>query len=420
MKRLFATLGLAAIFAGGAAGYAALMPCAAPVQKARALGLPVGAPECAPPAAAAEPNPALTLAPAVTVAPAQKREFVDRLFVSGTLVPREEAEVAARIDGLSIVEVNAEDGDRVQAGQVLARLDRSQLDALIAQNDAAIKRADAAIGQAKSNIAQAQAQLGWAKSDYDRALKLASGVMSAAAIEQRQTAMRTAEAQLAAANDALSVAEADRKAKDAERQELFVRVSRTEVRAPVAGIVSRRSAKLGATASIAGEPLFRIIVDGQIDLDAEAPQQSLARFAVGMPAEIRLPGVAEPVTGRVRLIAEEVDKASRTGKVRIALGDAARAHVGAFASAQVEVARREALSAPAAALQRDGEAARLYVVHDGRIETRRVTLGIVEGDKVEIRGGLAEGESVVARAAAFLRPGDMVRAMPEATLAAGG
>ena len=81
--------------------------------------------------------------------------------------------------------------------------------------------------------------------------------------------MKTAQAQFAAANDALSVAEADRKSRDAERQELLVRISRTDVTAPVSGLVSRRSAKLGATASSAGEPLFRIIVDGAVDLEAE-------------------------------------------------------------------------------------------------------------------------------------------------------
>ena len=84
--------------------------------------------------------------------------------------------------------------------------------------------------------------------------------MSASTIEQREIALKTAQAQLAAANNALSVAEADRKSRDAERQELLVRISRTEVKAPVSGIVSRRSARLGATASSAGEPLFRIIV----------------------------------------------------------------------------------------------------------------------------------------------------------------
>ena len=70
-----------------------------------------------------------------------------------------------------------------------------------------------------------------------------------------------------------------------------MRIDRTEVKAPVAGIVSRRSAKLGASASTSGEPLFRIIEDGAIDLEADVPEQTLARLAVGMPAELKLPGV---------------------------------------------------------------------------------------------------------------------------------
>jgi len=420
MNRVLSALGVVVVLAGGAWGYAALQPCSTPAQKARALGLPAGAPDCAARAAAAAAEPSAPPPPAVTVAPAERREFVERLFVSGTLVPREEAEVATRIDGLTIVELDAEDGDWVKAGQVLARLDRNQLDALIAENDAAIKRADAAIEQSRSVIAQSEAQVKWTRDDFDRAQKLGGGVMSASTIEQRETALKTAEAQLAAANDALSVAEADRKARDAERQELLVRISRTEVRAPVAGLVSRRSAKLGATASSAGEPLFRITVDGAIDLEADAPEQSLARFAVGMPATLNLPGVADPVQGRVRLIPQEVDKASRTGKVRIALSDVSHAHVGAFASGEVELARRDGVAAPSAALRREGDAARLYVVRDGKVEERRVTPGIVEGDEVEITDGLAEGESVVARAAAFLRPGDRVRSMPETTTTAGG
>ena len=103
--------------------------------------------------------------------------------------------------------------------------------------------------------------------------------MAVSTIEQRETAMKTAQAQLAAANHALSVAEADRKSRDAERQELLVRIDRTDVKATVSGIVSRRSAKVGADASITGEPLFRIIEDGAIDLEADVPEQSLAGLA---------------------------------------------------------------------------------------------------------------------------------------------
>ncbi len=116
---------------------------------------------------------------------------------------------------------------------------------------------------------------------------------------------------------------------------------------------------------------------------------------------------------------QEVDKGSRTGKVRIALDDPSRAHVGAFASGQVELARRQGLGVPAAALEQDGDDARLDIVHDGKVEVRHVKAGIADGGWVEIQSGVKDGESVVARAAAFLRPGDRVRPTPETTAAEG-
>jgi HlyD family secretion protein len=409
----------AAATLGGVWAASAVAPCAMPPALMAKIA-PGKIASCPAPVAAAVDQPRAVEPPAVTVVPAVRREFIDRLFVSGTLVAREEAQVAARVDGLTIVEVDAEDGDRVKEGQVLARLDRTQLDALIAQNDAATKRADAAIDQAQSMIAQSEAQLQFASDDFDRARKLTGGVMSVSTIEQRETAMKTAQAQLGAARNALGLAEADRKSRDGERQELLVRIDRTEVKAPVAGIVSRRSAKLGADASSAGEPLFRIIEDGAIDLEADVPEQSLARLAGGMPAELKLPGVEAAVAGRVRLVNQEVDKASRTGKVRIALDDVSHAHIGAFASGQVELTRRDGVGAPATAFEREGDLAHLYVVRDGKVEERQVKPGIADGDSVEIESGVAAGENVVARAAAFLRPGDRVRPMPEAAASAGG
>ena len=403
---------------GGLWGLSAVAPCDLPRALMDRLA-PGKAGNCPAPARAAVDQPRVVEPPAVTVAPAARREFVDRLFVSGTLVAREEAQVASRIDGLTIVELDAEDGDRVKEGQVLARLDRAQLDALMAQNDAATRRADAAIDQAKSLIAQSQAQVQFATADFDRAHKLEAGIMAASTVQQREMAMKTAEAQLGAAQNALGVAEADRKSRDAERRELLVRIDRTEVKAPAGGIVSRRSARLGASASTSGEPLFRIIVDGAIDLEADVPEQTLAKLTVGMPAELKLPGVDKPVPGRVRLVNQEVDKASRTGKVRIALGDVSHAHVGAFASGQVELARRIGVGVPATALQRDGEEARLDIVRDGKVEVRQVKAGIADGAWVEIRAGLADGESVIERAAAFLRAGDRVRPSPVATAANG-
>jgi HlyD family secretion protein len=416
MRRILGALAVLVAIAGGGFGFSLLQPCAGLVQRAHALGLPIGAPDCAVRAAAAE-APAVPPPPAVSVSPAERREFVDRLFVSGTLVARDEAMVGAPLDGLRLIEILAEDGDQVKKGQVLARLDRSQLDALLAQNDAALQRAQAMIEQARSQIGQFEASLTQAAADLDRSQKLGPQIVAGSTLDARIAGRRVAQAQLEAARHALTVAEADQAARAAERQELQVRIDRTEIKAPVAGLVSRRSARLGAVVSGSGDPLFRIIVDGAIDLEADAPEQSLARFAIGMPAILRLPGVSDPVQGRVRLISAEVDKANRTGKVRIALSDVSHAHIGAFASGEVELVRRDGVGAPASALRRDGDQARVYVVRGGRVEERRVRPGIVEGDVVEIRDGVTEGESIVARAAAFLRPGDRVRPTPEATAA---
>jgi len=349
------------------------------------------------------------LPPAVTVSPARERTFVDRLFVSGSLVARDEALVGAQIDGLRVVELMAEDGDRVEKDQILARLDRSQLDALLAQNDAALVRADAAIAQARNQIDQSEAMREQAAADLARARGLAIGVITQQTLDQRIATARSSEAQVAGAHSALAVAEADKRSREAERRELMVRIGRTEVRAPVAGIVSRRTARLGALAMGSADPLFRIITEGAIDLEAEVPEDSLAKLAIGMPAAIELAGDCK-ASGYVRLIASEVDKTTRLGKVRIALGPESTAHIGAFASGTVEIAHRVALSVPAAAVIQSATGSTVAVVNDGRVEMSPVTVGLTNGNAIELRDGLVVGQQVVARAAAFLRTGDEVRA----------
>src|SRR5262245_12471083 len=348
------------------------------------------------------------LPPAVTVLAVRERTFVERLYVSGSLVARDEAMVGAQIDGLRIVELLAEDGDRVEKNQVLARLDRSQLDALLAQNDAALAKADAAIAQARNQIDQSEAMHAQASADLSRAKGLAIGVITQATLDQRIAAARSAQAQVASAESALAVAEAEKRAREAERRELLVRIGRTDVRAPVAGIVSRRTARLGALAMGSSDPLFRIISEGAIDLEAEVPQDSLAKLALGMPASIDLPG-DDHTRGKVRLISSEVDKTTRLGKVRIALAPDANARIGAFASGRVEIGRRVAIGVPAAAVIQSASGSSIAVVTDGKIEVSKVELGITNGDTIELRDGLASGQRVVARAAAFLRSGDAAR-----------
>lgn len=366
-----------------------------------------GAPE--PSAVAVAPPPATALPPAVTVVRTATREFLDQLYVSGSLVARDEALVGPQIDGLRITEVLAEDGDTVQKGQVLARLDRSQLDALVAASEATLARADASVAQARSQITQYEAANTQAAAELDRARQMQAGVMSQSSFDQRLAASRTGEAQLAAAKSGLAVAIADKASQQAQRRELEVRIARTEVRAPVEGIVSRRTARLGGLAMNGADPLFRIIAGGAIDLDAEAPDDVLARVRTGMRATITLQGVDDKVVGTVRLISAEVDKATRLGRVRIALPQGAPARIGSFAVATVEIARRQSIGIPASALtSRSGRKA-VEVVVEGRVVLREIETGLVDRKTVEVTGGLAAGETVVARAAAFLREGDAVR-----------
>jgi len=180
------------------------------------------------------------------------------------------------------------------------------------------------------------------------------------------------------------------------------------VKAPVAGVVSRRTAKLGALAMSAGDPLFRIISDGAIDLEAEVPEDSLARLGLGMAARIDVPGTDTGLDGVVRLISTEVDKATRLGKVRVALSTNS-ARIGSFASGTIVVARRAAVGVPAAAVTQTGGADTVEVVKDGKVSVRTVIAGVTNDGVIEMRHGLDAGEVVVARAAAFLRNGDDVR-----------
>ena len=115
------------------------------------------------------------------------------------------------------------------------------------------------------------------------------------------------------------------------------------------------------------------------------------------------------VSGKVRLVSPEVDRSTRLGRVRVFIGDNPALRVGAFARGLIETARGRGLSVPASAILYDADGASVQVVHDGKIATRRVKLGLASGGIAEVREGLAEGDLVVVKSGTFLRDGDLVR-----------
>jgi len=367
------------------------------------------------PAIAADAMPAAPKPPSVSVVKAETGTIAETILLTGTLVARDEILVNAEVEGLALVELLAEEGDKVQRGQVLARLSRDMLDAQLAQNTATISRAAAAIAQARNQIMEAEANAKQAEAAYVRAQTLKErGNASTETLEQREAVARVSRARVAASEDALRLAEADKVLAEAQRRELQVRLARTEIKAPASGIISRRTARIGSLVSVAGEPLFRIIGAGAIEVEADVPETSLARLRVGQPASVRPAGMTEPVPAKVRLVAPEVSRTSRLGRVRLAVdpgpvsGPVPGLAVGAFARGSVEVARSEGTLVPNSAVLYRPDGAVVQIVRDNTVETRPVVVGLKAEGKVEIRKGVVPGEEVVAVSGTFVRDGDRV------------
>jgi len=362
-------------------------------------------------ASAAETASKAVIAPTVTVLKLQPSELVESVLVTGTLVPREDILIHPEIEGLKITEILADEGDHVEAGQVLARLSRDSLNAQMEQWAATLDMSKAQIAQARSQIVQAEAALGQSGPALQRALDLLkTNAGTQANVEQRTADQQANEARLANAKDGLNVALADQANKQAQWNELKVRLARTDIRAPVAGVVSRRTARIGSVASAQNEPMFRLIAKGEIELEADVPELSLAKLSTGQSAQVVLSPEAS-VTGHVRLVSTEVDKSTRLGKVRIALPEDKRIRIGSFAKATIELSRKKALAVPVAALQYDGKIPYAQLVVDSHVVERKVVPGLMTQGMVEIKDGLAIGDSVIARAGAFLRDGDVITAV---------
>ncbi|MCW1839490.1 efflux RND transporter periplasmic adaptor subunit [Prosthecomicrobium hirschii] len=347
--------------------------------------------------------------PAIAVVPAETREVVETVMVAGSLLPREEVVVGVDIDGLRILDLGADVADRVTAGQVVARLADDTIRTQLAQNASNIARADAAIAQARSNIANAEAAEVEASAALERAKPLRErGIISQEVFEQRTSAARGAAARLEAARAALDVAHADRAVLVAAGREIELRLGKTEIKAPTAGIVLARSARIGAVAGGSGEPLFRIARDGKIELEADVPEGQISKLRLGQPVDVTPAGFNAPIRGEIRLLSPQIDTTTRLGRVRVALPADAAVRSGSFARGTIETARRSGVSVPRSAVMTERGHATVQAVKDGRIETRKVEVGLSGDGRVLILSGIEAGEQVVVKAGTFVRHGDQV------------
>jgi RND family efflux transporter MFP subunit len=343
---------------------------------------------------AAPPRPALTV---TTALPASARLPL-RLAANGNVAAWQEAIIGSESNGLRLREVRVNVGDVVKKGQVLAVFDPDVVNADLAQARAALQEAEANAAAAQSDAQRA------------RALK-SSGAMSEQEVTRYITAERTAAARVASAR--------------ATQSQQQLRLKYTQVVAPDSGIVSNRSATVGAVSSV-GTELFRMIRQGRLEWRAEITAAELPRMKPGMKAQVKAASGAS-VTGTVRTVAPTVDPQTRIALVYVDLPPSLSADAplkaGMFAGGEFNLGESGALTVPQqAVVVRDGFA---YVFRldpgkgaGNRVSQLKVTTGRRIGDRVEVTAGLPADALVVVSGAGFLNDGDLVRNVPAAPIAA--
>jgi RND family efflux transporter MFP subunit len=300
---------------------------------------------------------------------------------SGQVLAWQEAIIGAEIGGVRLVELQANIGDRVKKGEMLARLADEMLLADVHQQQAAFEESTARYREAEENS--------------QRALGIKnSGVLSPQELQQFTNAAEIAKAQMGAAEARL------------ETSKLKLRYTR--IVAPDDGLISARSATLGTVAQV-GSELFRLIRQDKLEWRAELTDEQLQQVRVGQKVLVRT-GANSSVLGTVSRIAPSLDLSTRNGFVYIGLNENKTLRAGTFTQGEFELAKSNALTLPQSAVViRDGFTYVYRVGADARVTQTKVTLGRRQGDRVEVSTGLAPDATVVASGTGFLNDGDLVR-----------
>ncbi|MBC7484827.1 MAG: efflux RND transporter periplasmic adaptor subunit [Rhizobacter sp.] len=338
-------------------------------------------------ASAAAAKPALT----VTVTQPQTFALPVRVNANGNIAAWQEASIGTEANGLRLATVAVNVGDVVKRGQVLATFAADTMQADVAMNRAAVAEAEATLAEAAANAQRA------------RGLQ-ATGALSDSAINQYLTAERTAKARL----------DAQRAATQTQR----LRLQMTQVLAPDAGVISARSATVGAVLP-AGQELFRMIRQGRLEWRAEVAANDMASLRRGVAALVTA-GNGPTLKGTVRMVAPTVDATTRNGIVYVDLagnGTGSVARAGMFARGEFEVGRGSGLTLPqSAVLLRDGFSYVLRVGADSKVSQVKVGVGRRVGDRIEVTTGLPADARVVAAGGGFLADGDTVRVVDAAAV----
>jgi RND family efflux transporter MFP subunit len=307
--------------------------------------------------------------------------------------------VGSRITA-AVRRVEADVGDRVRRGQLLAQLDDRDLAARRGVAGAQQEVLARNIEAARASLAKAQADLALARSKHRRDAELMrSGFVSHAALESSEAALHAAEANLDNARHVLAARLVERNSTGQELRYAEALLSYARITSPIDGVVIQRTAEAGDTV-VPGGSLFRLADPATLWIAAFVDEALFGHVRLGQPANIRLRS-GETYAGKVARIARQSDAASRELEVDVAFDSPpARFAIDQEAEVAIQAGMIRGIVVPLSALTRDRAGRRgVLVVNEGRTAFRPVTTGTSDGKRVIVRKGLAAGERVVAPAA---------------------
>jgi len=316
----------------------------------------------------------------VTTVTPKREQWSLSQFANGGLYAWQEAIIAAETSGLRITRLFADVGDEVKRGEKLAQLSQDLVKADLAQKEALVAQAKAELAEAEANAKRAIEAKG-------------SNAFSEQQTTQYLIARDKAKAGLAAA--------------EAQLKSQQIHLQQTNIVAVDDGVISSRSATLGAVVQT-GSELFRLVRQNRLEWRAELMAEQLVQIRPGQKVYINLNN-GELINGTVRVRSPTIDPDSRKGLVYVDLPTSESARPGMFVRGEIQLGEKEALTVPESALvMRDGYSYVFELDANHRVSQRKVVTGRRANRRVEILEGLDADAIIVATGGAFLNSGDTV------------
>ena len=345
--------------------------------------------------------------PPVAVIVVKKVEVQGTVHGPGTVQSKVPVTVSAKITGI-LEKLYADQGERVQKGQLLAELDAIELRAREMAAQAAKNRAQREMARAQADMVKAQANLGLAQSNYQRDLEVFKpGYISKAAFDTTKAQLKVAESEVAATRATLTAQEAAVKQAESETHAAAALHNYTRIVAPMDGLITVRKAEIGNTIA-PGTPIFQMVSLDQIWVAAWIDEAKVAQLREGQPAAIKLRS-GRVFQGEVVRLNKEADTVTRELEVDVKFDHLPEPLViGEEAEVDIDTGRVKAPAVPLTAItDRDGKTV-VLAVDQGRLVFRPVKPGLNDGKRIAVLEGLKEGDLVVAQPA-NLKPGTWVQ-----------